>query len=138
MSGARARSLPSDPRQADREWSGATPPLWAVALRGRCPRCGQGRLFAGLLAIRERCEVCGLDLRGNDAGDGAPVGVMFVLGPILVILAFWMETRFDPPLWVFALVMIAITPPLAVLLMRPAKAALVAIQYRYRGAGTGR
>ncbi len=118
-------------------WSGPVPSLLSVALRGRCPRCGQGRLFAGLLTIRARCEVCGLDLRGADAGDGAPVGVMFVLGPILVILAFWMEFRFDPPIWVYAVVLAVISPPLAVILMRPAKAALVAIQFRYRGETMG-
>ncbi|MBW4093605.1 MAG: DUF983 domain-containing protein [Proteobacteria bacterium] len=132
MSGGRARSLPADPA-----WAGPPPSLLTVALRGRCPRCGQGKLFLGLLAVRDRCAVCGLDLRGNDAGDGAPVGVMFVLGPILVILAYWMETRFDPPLWVFAVVLVVITPPLAVVLMRPAKAALVGIQYRYRGSEMG-
>ncbi|MBV9078403.1 MAG: hypothetical protein JO048_13065, partial [Methylobacteriaceae bacterium] len=32
-----------------------------TGLRGRCPRCGQGHLFAGFLAIRPSCEVCGLD-----------------------------------------------------------------------------
>jgi uncharacterized protein (DUF983 family) len=122
--------LPAEPAAPD--WVGPPPSLLAVALRGRCPRCGQGKLFQGVLAIRERCEVCGLDLRGNDAGDGAPVGVMFVLGPILVILAFWMEFRFDPPLWVYVAVLAVVTPALTVVLMRPAKAALVAIQYRYR------
>ena len=118
-------------------WAGPPPSLLMVALRGRCPRCGQGRLFLGVLTIRDRCDVCGLDLRGNDAGDGAPVGVMFVLGPILVILAFWMEVRFDPPLWVFAVVLGLVTVPLAILLMRPAKAALVGIQYRYRSSEMG-
>jgi uncharacterized protein (DUF983 family) len=132
MSGGRAPSLPAEP-----PWSGPPPSLLTVAFRGRCPRCGQGRLFQGVLAIRERCEVCGLDLRGNDAGDGAPVAVMFVLGPILVILAFWMEFRFDPPLWVFVVVLGVVTLPLAILLMRPTKAALVGIQYRYRRSEMG-
>jgi uncharacterized protein (DUF983 family) len=106
--------------------------LFTVGLRGRCPRCVQGRLFDGLLALRERCPVCGLDFRGADAGDGAPVGVMFVLGPILVILAFWMEFRFDPPIWVYAVVLIGVSLPLAVLLIRIIKASLLGIQFRYR------
>ena len=113
-------------------WPGAPPSLFTVGLRGRCPRCGQGRLFDGLLALRERCAVCGLDFRGADAGDGAPVGVMFVLGPILVILAFWMEFRFDPPIWVYAVVLIGVSLPVAVLLIRLIKASLLGIQYRYR------
>ena len=119
---------------------GAAPPpsLAVVALRGRCPRCGQGKLFDGLLALRPRCPVCDLDFRGADAGDGAPVGVMFVLGPLLVILAFWMEFRFDPPVWVYAVVLIGVSLPVAVLLMRLIKASLLGIQYRYRASEMGR
>ena len=30
------------------------------------------------------CDVCGLDLRAHDAGDGAAVGVILVLGAIVV------------------------------------------------------
>ncbi|HTB42455.1 MAG TPA: CheR family methyltransferase [Acetobacteraceae bacterium] len=33
-----------------------------AALTCRCPRCGRGRLFRNLLEVRDRCEVCGLDL----------------------------------------------------------------------------
>jgi uncharacterized protein (DUF983 family) len=41
------------------------PPVLTALLRGsrtRCPRCGQGRLFARYYALRDRCETCGLDL----------------------------------------------------------------------------
>jgi uncharacterized protein (DUF983 family) len=31
------------------------------ALRLRCPRCGQGRLFKGLFAMHDSCPHCGLD-----------------------------------------------------------------------------
>ena len=51
-----------------------------VALRGACPRCGQGKLFAGLLRVAERCLTCDLDLRGEDAGDGPAVFVILGLG----------------------------------------------------------
>ncbi len=60
------------------------PSLLHVALACRCPRCGKGRLFRNLLDVRDRCEVCGLDLRAHDAGDGAAVGVILVLGAIVV------------------------------------------------------
>ena len=35
-----------------------------------CPRCGEGRLFRGFLTLQSRCEVCGLDYRFADSGDG--------------------------------------------------------------------
>jgi uncharacterized protein (DUF983 family) len=106
--------------------------LLHAALFCRCPRCGQGRLFIGLLEIRDRCEICGLDLRESDAGDGAVVGVILVLGAIVVAMAFWVEIHFQPSFWVHAVIWPVLTVPLAVLLMRPAKAALVALQFRHR------
>ena len=87
--------------------------------------------------MRDRCDVCGLDLRVNDAGDGAAVGVILVLGAIVVGLAFWVEFRFAPPLWVHAMLWPIVTIPLAVVMMRPAKAALVALQFRHRSTEMG-
>ncbi len=109
-----------------------TVPWWRAALLCRCPRCGQGRLFAGVLTVRERCTFCDLDLRAHDTGDGPAVLVIFVLGAVVVGLAFWVEFRFAPPLWVHALLWPVVTVPLAILMMRPLKAALVALQFRYR------
>lgn len=112
-------------------------PVLHAALTCRCPRCGKGRLFRNLLEVRERCEVCGLDLRAHDVGDGASVGVILVLGAVIVILAFWVEFHFSPPLWVHAVLWPLVTVPLAILLMRPAKAALVALQFRHRASEMG-
>jgi uncharacterized protein (DUF983 family) len=55
-----------------------------------------------------------------------------VLGAVIVGLAFWVEFRFEPPLWVHVVVWPALTIPLAILIMRPVKAALVALQFRHR------
>lgn len=111
--------------------------LLQAALGCRCPRCGKGRLFRGLLTVRERCEVCDLDLRENDTGDGPAVLVMFVLGTIVVGLAFWVEFRFEPPLWVHAVLWPLVTVPLAIAMMRPLKAAMVAQQFRTRASEMG-
>jgi uncharacterized protein (DUF983 family) len=109
-----------------------TESLLSLALRCRCPRCGRWQLFRGLLEVREACPVCGLDLRRHDAGDGAVVGVILVLGALIVALAFWVEMRFAPPLWVHVVLWPVVTVPAAILMMRPAKAALIVQQYRYR------
>jgi uncharacterized protein (DUF983 family) len=112
-------------------------PILQAALGCRCPRCGRGRLFRNLLEVRDRCEVCDLDMRACDTGDGAAVGVILVLGAIVVGLAFWVEFRFSPPLWVHAVLWPVVTIPLAIAMMRPAKAALVALQFRHRSSEMG-
>ena len=111
--------------------------LLRAALACRCPRCGKGKLFNGVLTVHERCAVCGLDLRGNDAGDGPAVAVIFVLGTVLVVGAFWVEFRFSPPLWVHAVLWPVVAFPLAIAIMRPAKAAVVALRSRHRAAEMG-
>ena len=102
-----------------------------AALACRCPRCGRGRLFTGLLNVRQVCEVCGLDLSAQDAGDGPAVFVIFFLGLIIVGLAAVVEIRFSPPLWVH----LALWTPLiligAIAMLRPLKAGLIALQYRH-------
>ena len=106
--------------------------LSAVALRGRCPRCGRGPLFSGLLTVRERCPVCGLDLRAQDAGDGPAVFAILLVGAVAVIAAIILEVRAAPPLWVHAALWPLLVLPLSVWVMRVAKAALIAQQWRLR------
>ena len=102
-----------------------------AALACRCPRCGRGRLFTGLLNVRQVCGVCGLDLSAQDAGDGPAVFVILFLGLIVVGLAALVEIRFSPPLWVH----LALWTPLiligAIAMLRPLKAGLIALQYRH-------
>lgn len=94
-------------------------------------------MFTGLLTLRPACPSCGLDLTQSDTGDAGAVGLIMVLGAIVVIMAFWVEFRFEPPLWVHVVLWPSITLPLAILLMRPMKAALVALQYRHRSTEMG-
>ncbi len=111
---------------------------FSAGLRCRCPRCGVGALFEGFLTVAERCPNCGLDLRAADSGDGPAVFVIFVTGPLVTALALWVESVFEPPYWVH----LALWGP-AVLggslaLLRPFKATLIALQYRYKAGDTGR
>lgn len=111
--------------------------LVRAALACRCPRCGVGPVFQGVLTVRARCPHCDLDLGAHDAGDGAIVAVILLLGAIVVGLAFWVEFTFSPPLWVHAILWPVVTIPLAILMMRPLKAALIAQQYRHRASSMG-
>jgi len=111
--------------------------LLSVALRCRCPRCGQGRLFDSLLTVTPRCACCGLDLRAEDAGDGPAVLVMFVLGALVVGGALLVEIAFAPPLWVHIVLWTPVTIGGGIALLRPLKAMLIAQQYRHRALGGG-
>jgi uncharacterized protein (DUF983 family) len=98
----------------------------------RCPACGQGRLYDGFLEIARRCDVCGLELSAQDSGDGPAVFVILILGFVVVGLALWTEVEFEPPFWVHALLWPPVILGGALLMLRPFKATLIALQYRHR------
>ncbi|HWD59770.1 MAG TPA: DUF983 domain-containing protein [Stellaceae bacterium] len=106
-------------------------PLGRAALRCRCPRCGDGKIFAGLLTVRAACPACGLDLSAEDAGDGPAVFLIFFLGAVAVGIAAWLEIAYAPPIWVHLLILTPLIIGGAILLLRPLKAAMIALQYRH-------
>ena len=110
------------------------PPVspFSAGLRCRCPRCGQGRLYAGLLDVAPVCATCGLDLKGADPGDGPAVFVILFLGFLVVGLAIWVEVAYEPPFWVHALLWAPTILIGSIVLLRVFKATLIALQYRHR------
>ncbi len=109
--------------------------LLTAALGCRCPRCGRGKVFDGLLTIVPRCAACGLDISAQDVGDGPAVFVILVLGAIVVLLAALVEINFAPPIWVHVMLWFPFTLAGAILLLRPLKAGLIALQYRHLALG---
>lgn len=108
-----------------------SPESWVtLALAGKCPRCGKGKLFSGFLTVAKSCDVCGLDLAKADSGDGPAVFVMFVVGFVVVAVAFWWQMTFMPPIWLLLPVLTVLTVGLSLALLRPFKAALIILQFR--------
>ena len=105
-----------------------------AGLRGRCPRCGEGALFSGLLGVKPKCGVCGLDNSFADAGDGPAVFVIMIIGFIVVGLALWLEVNYSPALWVHLILWIPLSTVLTLVLLRMAKGILIALQYRNKAA----
>jgi len=103
----------------------------SAGLRCRCPRCGRGRLYRGLLAVAPSCTACGLDLAAHDSGDGPAAFAILFLGFIVVGLALVVEVRFGPPLWVHAMLWTPLILVGAIAILRPLKALMVALHYRH-------
>lgn len=108
------------------------PPIDPIkaGIQCRCPRCGEGRLYDGLLTLRPNCSHCGLDYSFADAGDGPAVFVTMIIGLIVVGMALWMEVNYNPPLWMHFSLWIPLTIGLSLWLLRLIKAVLIALQYR--------
>lgn len=104
----------------------------ARGLHGRCPRCGEGKLFKGFLTLRPACEHCGLDFGFADAGDGPAVFIILLGGALVVFAALITEVVYQPPYWVHA----ALWLPLILLVtlgpLRLIKGLMIALQYHHR------
>ena len=103
---------------------------YRAGLTCTCPRCGKGKLFQGFLKVVPRCPNCGLDLAFADSGDGPAVFVIFAVAPIVVILAFIVDALFHPAPWMHLVLWIPTILILSLLLLRPFKATMIALQYR--------
>jgi uncharacterized protein (DUF983 family) len=107
-------------------------PALKAGLAARCPRCGEGPLFRGPLALRERCENCGLDYKFIDTGDGPAVFGIMILGFLVLGGALIVEFKMGPPVWVHLLLWGVGTPLLALGLLRFLKALLIALQFKHK------
>ncbi len=106
----------------------------ANALRGRCPRCGRGKLFSGFLELAPSCGHCGLDNGFADSGDGPAVFVVLIVGFIVVGLALVVEVTWGWPYWLHAVVWAPLVIGLSLGLLRPLKGWFIGMQYRHKAA----
>ncbi len=104
----------------------------AAALAGRCPRCGEGRLFRGFLAVAPRCAACGLALSGEDSGDGPVAFIILLVGFLVVGAALIVEVRVGWPIWLHLLLWLPLAFLGCLALMRPFKAAMIGLQFKHR------
>jgi uncharacterized protein (DUF983 family) len=102
----------------------------STGLCGRCPRCGDGRLFQGFLTVAPKCEVCGLDFGFADSGDGPAVFVTLIAGFLVVGLALIVDMTWEPPIWVFMVVFIPLALVVCLGMLRPLKGVLIALQFK--------
>lgn len=105
-----------------------------AALACRCPACGQGRLFAGFLSLRPRCEHCGLDYSTFDSGDGPAVLIILLAGFVVVAAALIVEVAFQPPFWLHALLWLPLILVVTLLPLRPMKSLMITLQHRHQAA----
>ena len=105
-----------------------------TGLTGRCPRCGQGKLFEGFLTLRPYCKVCGLDYSFTDAGDGPAVFVILLAGFFVVGCALVVEFLYQPPYWVHALIWLPLILLATLGPLRSIKGLLIALQFHHKAA----
>ena len=108
------------------------PPLSPVAtgFKGKCPRCGEGKLFDGFLSPAKSCKNCGLDYEFADSGDGPAWFIMTGIGFVVAAAALIVEVAYQPSYWIHAALWLPLTLILCIAPLRPLKGLMIARQYQ--------
>jgi uncharacterized protein (DUF983 family) len=100
--------------------------------RGRCPRCGEGKLFRAFLKVDDHCSVCGLDFTPHRADDLPAYLVIVIVGHIVVPLVLLIETNYSPPVALQLAIYLPLTLIMSLSLLQPVKGAVVGVQWGLR------
>ncbi len=101
-------------------------------LRGRCPRCGEGKLFRAFLKVADNCDRCGQDFSGHRADDLPAYLVIVIVGHIIVPLVLSVETNYAPPVALQLAIYLPVTLIASLALLQPVKGAVVGLQWAFR------
>jgi uncharacterized protein (DUF983 family) len=98
-------------------------------LRGKCPSCGQGRLFRAFLKVADRCPACAEELHHHRADDFPAYLVILIVGHVLVPLVLLVEQAYAPSLAVHLSLWLPATLIMTLGLLQPTKGTIVALQW---------
>jgi len=99
-------------------------------LLGRCPKCGDGKIFRAFLKVADHCPACGEELHHHRADDFPAYLVIVIVGHVVVAMTLAVESAFSPPLWLHAVIWLPVTFAMALALIQPIKGAVVAWQWQ--------
>ena len=103
--------------------------LWR-GVRGRCPLCGTGRLFAGWLRVREVCAVCAAPLGLIRADDAPPYFTVFIVAHVVIGAQVALERVALLSVAAEMMIFLPGTLALVLLLIRPVKGATVGLMWK--------
>ncbi|MBV9245509.1 MAG: DUF983 domain-containing protein [Methylobacteriaceae bacterium] len=111
-------------------------PVWTAVKRGllgRCPRCGEGRMFRAYLKVNDACPVCGEELHHHRADDAPPYVTILSVGHTVLGLMLMLEFVGDTiPIWVHMIIWPSLALAMSLWLLPIVKGALVAYQWALR------
>lgn len=105
---------------------------------GRCPNCGEGRIFWAYLKVNDACPACGEELHHQRADDAPPYVTMLIVGHFVLGLMLTFEfIGDDVPDWIQMIFWPGLALVTSLVLLPMVKGALVAYQWALRMHGFG-
>lgn len=107
--------------------------MWTAikrAVAGKCPSCGEGKLFRAYLKQVDECASCGEPLGEVRADDGPPWLTILLVGHILAPVLVLVTGQSLVPLWATAVAMMLVALGLSLALLPFSKAVFLAVIWK--------
>ena len=108
----------------------STPVAMWRGLRGRCPVCGRGRLFARLLRVNTVCDACAAPLGLINADDAPPYFTVFIVAHLVIGAQVALDRMVTLSIGTEMAIFLPGTLALVLLLIRPVKGATVGLMMK--------
>lgn len=105
--------------------------MWRSA-SGKCPSCGEGKLYRAYLKVADACGHCGEELHHQRADDAPAYFTITIVGHIVVGGALILERALAPATWVHMALWLPLTLGLSLVLLPVVKGALIGLQWSKR------
>jgi uncharacterized protein (DUF983 family) len=116
-------------------------PRWQSFKRGfagRCPACGEGRIFRAYLKVADSCTCCREELHHHRADDAPPYFTILIVGHVVGTLLLIGEERWPAaPMWMPIVAGLILAVAMSLALLPRVKGALIGWQWALRMHGFG-
>ncbi len=109
--------------------------VWPALLQGlkrRCPRCGEGKMFRGYLAVQDECANCGQEFHHHRADDLHPWIAIMITGHLVVPVMLYGALNWTFPDWIHMILWPSVTAIIALAVLPFAKGLVIALQWAHR------
>jgi uncharacterized protein (DUF983 family) len=104
---------------------------------GRCPQCGDGRLFRAFLKPVDQCAVCGEDLHHQRADDLPAYIVIVIVGHVLMTGYLLTDMIYPASSWFHLAIWAPLSVVAALVTIQPVKGGVIGLQWACRMHGFG-
>ncbi|MEE9381551.1 MAG: DUF983 domain-containing protein [Hyphomonadaceae bacterium] len=94
---------------------------------GKCPKCGEGALFAAYLKHVDACGTCNESYAEIDAADGPAWFTMILVGALLMPFAFIMIMAAPLPTWLTLIVLLVLVIVVTLAVLPRVKGAFIGV-----------
>lgn len=105
---------------------------------GRCPNCGQARIFTGYLRVKDHCPNCNEELHHHRADDGPAYVTILIVGHVATVLLLTVYLLYRPSSEVLMAVFLGGSLVASLILLPIIKGAWVGMQWAKRMHGFDR